>query len=177
MGFSGPPPIYCPSTLEKIDKPALLVDYGGILFETCCAGCGNKVLTKPGELLAEAIKVKKTVGQFEYDPVTGLKIDKDKAPVFTDYKSVRYFFNSAGEKKTFLASPTTFVASVTSVAYFCPVNKVANDAKSAGSFADYKGTRYFFCCGNCLKAFKADPDKYVANSAAAVTPLGAVAVK
>lgn len=27
-------------------------------------------------------------------------------------------------------------------------------------YADYKGNRYFFCCSDCPKAFKADPKKY-----------------
>jgi YHS domain-containing protein len=27
-------------------------------------------------------------------------------------------------------------------------------------YADYKGNRYFFCCGGCPQAFKADPAKY-----------------
>ena len=27
-------------------------------------------------------------------------------------------------------------------------------------FADYKGKRYFFCCGGCPTAFKKDPAKY-----------------
>ncbi|HTQ10668.1 MAG TPA: YHS domain-containing protein [Fimbriimonadaceae bacterium] len=178
MGFSGPPPIYCPATLEKIEgKPALTVDYGGILFETCCAGCGNPVMQKPGQLLADAIKARKTVGQFEYDPVTGLKIDLTKATIYSDYRSVRYFFTSDDEKKTFDASPSKFVSDVKSEAYFCPVTKTATDEKSAGSYADYKGTRYFFCCGDCRKAFKENPDKFAANAADAVKPLYSIALK
>ena len=27
-------------------------------------------------------------------------------------------------------------------------------------FADYKGNRYFFCCGGCPGQFKADPAKF-----------------
>ncbi len=33
-----------------------------------------------------------------------------------------------------------------------------NDAKAQNS-ADYKGGKVFFCCGNCLAKFKADPSK------------------
>ncbi|HWA81806.1 MAG TPA: hypothetical protein VG820_00120, partial [Fimbriimonadaceae bacterium] len=106
LGFSGPAPIYCPATLEKITgKPALVVEYGGILFGTCCAGCGNPLLKDPAPLLANAIKEKKTVGTFEYDAVTGAKIDTTKATVYSDYRSIRYFFNSAAEKKTFDKGP------------------------------------------------------------------------
>lgn len=27
-------------------------------------------------------------------------------------------------------------------------------------FTDYKGRRYFFCCGGCPETFKQDPEKY-----------------
>lgn len=33
-------------------------------------------------------------------------------------------------------------------------------ATKDGMFADYKGRRYFFCCGGCAPAFKKDPAKY-----------------
>ncbi|MHB8635432.1 MAG: YHS domain-containing protein [Fimbriimonadaceae bacterium] len=40
-------------------------------------------------------------------------------------------------------------------------NKV-NIAKAtkAHQYADYKGNRYFFCCGDCPSAFKKNPAKY-----------------
>jgi YHS domain-containing protein len=31
-------------------------------------------------------------------------------------------------------------------------------------FADYKGRRYFFCCGGCPDAFKKAPTKYAKNA-------------
>lgn len=36
---------------------------------------------------------------------------------------------------------------------------IANATKHK-MFADYKGNRYFFCCGSCPIAFKKDPAKY-----------------
>ena len=33
-------------------------------------------------------------------------------------------------------------------------------ATKSNMFADYNGKRYFFCCGGCPGAFKADPAKY-----------------
>jgi len=36
-------------------------------------------------------------------------------------------------------------------------------------YADYKGNRYFFCCGGCPETFKAHPDKY-ANKPHIKTP-------
>jgi YHS domain-containing protein len=36
-------------------------------------------------------------------------------------------------------------------------------------YADYKGRRYFFCCGGCPSEFKKDPAKF-AKSASIPTP-------
>jgi YHS domain-containing protein len=38
------------------------------------------------------------------------------------------------------------------------------EATAKKMFADYKGNRYFFCCGGCPSQFKADPAKYAANA-------------
>ena len=34
------------------------------------------------------------------------------------------------------------------------------DATKNKMYADYKGKRYFFCCGGCPAQFKKDPAKY-----------------
>src|SRR5258708_5311567 len=34
------------------------------------------------------------------------------------------------------------------------------DATAKGMFADYKGNRYYFCCGGCPATFKKDPAKF-----------------
>jgi YHS domain-containing protein len=34
------------------------------------------------------------------------------------------------------------------------------DATKSKMFADYKGKRYFFCCGGCPAQFKKDPAKF-----------------
>jgi YHS domain-containing protein len=36
-------------------------------------------------------------------------------------------------------------------------------ATKAKHYIDYKGRRYFFCCGNCPTAFKKNPSKYAKN--------------
>lgn len=37
-------------------------------------------------------------------------------------------------------------------------------------YADYKGNRYFFCCGSCPKMFAKDPAKYAKTGAHIKTP-------
>ena len=42
-----------------------------------------------------------------------------------------------------------------------PSHKVnIENATKTKMFADYKGRRYFFCCGGCPAEFKANPAKY-----------------
>ncbi|OLT46079.1 hypothetical protein BJF85_18060 [Saccharomonospora sp. CUA-673] len=47
----------------------------------------------------------------------------------------------------------------------CPVMVgtpvVKTEAEAAGLFRDYKGERYWLCCGSCGPLFDADPDRYV----------------
>jgi YHS domain-containing protein len=60
--------------------------------------------------------------------------------------------------------PTTIACAV------MPTNKVdIKKATASKMFADYKGKRYFFCCGGCPSAFKANPAKY-AKAASIKTP-------
>ena len=40
----------------------------------------------------------------------------------------------------------------------CPV---MNSAITKSKYVDYNGKRVYFCCGSCVKAFKADPEKYM----------------
>lgn len=44
------------------------------------------------------------------------------------------------------------------------------DATKSNMFADYKGRRYFFCCGGCPAAFKASPAKYAKKEFSIPTP-------
>ncbi len=172
------PPLRCPATLEIIKgAPAASFEYAGAVFGTCCAGCNNTFQKEPQTLIANAIKAKVTVGTFEYDPITGLKIDAPKAKAFSDYKSIRYLFADVAEKKTFDAAPAKFIEDVKSEAYFCPIMEQDVTSKDAAGYSDYNGVRYYTCCTYCVKKFREDPAKYVANSAKAIKPLAAVAVR
>ena len=46
----------------------------------------------------------------------------------------------------------------------CAVNSGAKvnveAATKGGKYVDYEYTRYYFCCGNCPKAFEKDPEKF-----------------
>lgn len=168
-----PGPTFCPSTLEEVEKPAVTMSYAGGLYSTCCGGCDKPFLKDPQGSLAKAIKEKKTIGVFMYDPVSGGRIEQKEAKAYSDYKSVRYFFAKADEKTKFDAKPTAYVMDIKGESYFCPVSKEKTSAKEAAGYADYNGTRYFVCCEGCIDTFRKDPSKYVGAAKASVKPLAA----
>ena len=43
-------------------------------------------------------------------------------------------------------------------------------ATAAHMYADYKGRRYFFCCGGCPAEFKKDPAKFAKTATSIPTP-------
>ncbi len=64
-------------------------------------------------------------------------------------------FAAQGKSKPKPKAPTTLHCAVMKGN---PVN-IAKASK-AKMYADYKGRRYFFCCGGCPEMFKANPEKY-----------------
>lgn len=72
------------------------------------------------------------------------------------------FAQKKADKK---ATPTTINCAVMSA------NKVnIADATKNHMYADYKGKRYFFCCGGCPSSFKKDPAKYAKSAPSIPTP-------
>jgi len=43
----------------------------------------------------------------------------------------------------------------------CPV--MPGEAVKEKFYFDYKGERIYFCCRNCIKTFKKNPEKYLKN--------------
>ena len=82
-----------------------------------------------------------------------------KLPVFTSVFFVLATAALAGPPKK---EPTAKAKVPTTI--HCPVDTkdVVNikEATAAKRFADYKGRRYYFCCADCPKAFKKNPEKY-----------------
>jgi YHS domain-containing protein len=73
-------------------------------------------------------------------------------------------FAGAQTTKPAPKAPTTIACAV------MPSNKVnIAEATKKHMYADYKGNRYFFCCGGCPGAFKKSPATYV-KSAHIATP-------
>ena len=64
--------------------------------------------------------------------------------------------------RSLAADPATAPATQqTVVNKFCPVTREAVDPKVPT--VEYKGMTIGFCCEDCVKDFKADPEKYMKN--------------
>jgi YHS domain-containing protein len=111
--------------------------------------------------------------------VSGAKVDVAKATSETryiDYEYNRYYFCCNNCPKAFEKDPEKY-ASKPSIALSkiempkelaCAVmtdHKL--DVKKATEekmFADYNGSRYYFCCAGCVPAFKKEPEKFAKNA-------------
>jgi len=68
---------------------------------------------------------------------------------------------AAGCKKAEPQAPAPSAAGQPEIAQkICPV---LGNPIDPNVHADYKGRRVYFCCTSCLKAFEADPEKYIAK--------------
>lgn len=163
------PPLMCPVAPEPAAAGVAKIDYAGIRFGFCCGGCVGTFRKDAATYLKKAIEDKTVVGTSLYDPVSGLKVDQKKAVGSRDAMGVRFFFASKANIDAFDKEPAKFAKTPEKAAMYCAVMK--HDIKGyaeAGGYVDYKDTRYFFCCPNCVASFKKTPDAFVANAAAKV---------
>ncbi|MBS1728378.1 MAG: hypothetical protein JST51_16795 [Armatimonadetes bacterium] len=160
------PTLSCPVMGGPASKDSVVTEYNGVAFSYCCGGCDTKFKENPKEYIAKAAKDGKTIGVSYFDPVSMKPIDMKKAEGgFSDYKGIRYYFASTDEKATFDKTPAKYGSLPKKEALFCPVSKEAvKSYDKAGGYADYEGTRYYFCCPMCSGQFVKDPAKFAANS-------------
>lgn len=138
------------------------VVYAGIKYAICCAGCVGQFQKTP-EKFTTAAKGK-LIGYTMFDVVSGLKIDEKKLDKLasTDYKGIRYYFNSQDDLKAFNGHEKDYTKVPSQEVLFCPVmNHEVGSYAEAGAFKDVNGVRYYTCCGDCLDSFKKDPSKYL----------------
>ena len=163
----------CPVLGEAIPANAPSLEYAGLRVSFCCAGCDEKFAKNPTEYLKQADEEKKTVAISLFDPVSGTRLNLDKAAEIMDFKGVRYPFASKANHDEFMAFPGLFTETPEKESLTCPVmkNDVASYSAAAG-YADFKGVRYYFCCDGCDANFKKDPEKYIDAVASKVRYVG-----
>lgn len=161
-------PYVCPVQGEEVKDTATagFHDYNGARFWFCCAGCDKAFAKEPGKYVAEQAKAKKVTGDFMFDPVSGVRLKSPGIIAETsDYNGIRFHFSSKENKAKFDKEPAKFGAMPKQEALYCPVAKEEIAAyANAASFVDFKGVRYYTCCGGCVAKMKEDPAKYAPNA-------------
>jgi YHS domain-containing protein len=98
-------------------------------------------------------------------PVSGAPIQKD---IYTDYDGRRIYFCCKGCIDAFKQDPERYVKKMEAEGVVlekapvpqttCPVSGKKIDRTV---YTDYNGKRIYFCCPDCIAAFKKSPEKYV----------------
>jgi len=163
-------PLSCAVLGNPVADGGPAVDYKGVRYAFCCSMCPAGFQKDPEKQLGVDRGNGKTIGVSLFDPVSDSRITADSAKASTDYQGVRYLFASADEQKTFAATPDKYTKTPDKEALFCPVEKQKlSGYAAAGSYRDYEGVRYYFCCAQCPVDFMKKPADYIKNAAAYVT--------
>ena len=159
-------PLTCPVMGGKVDHKLPGTDYNGVRYGFCCPACKAPFEKDPKKALATEKNKGKTLGAFLFDPVSGNRLEHDKAvAVYSDFGGVRYMFEKEENKATFDKDPKKYGTLPEKEALYCPVSKevVASYADASG-YVDHKGVRYYMCCPGCETKFAQKPDEYAAAS-------------
>lgn len=156
----------CPIMANPVDANATHYLYGGLDFAFCCNGCDDAFAKDPQAAMAKASKTGKVYAEFMFDPVSHKRVlDVAKAAATVEYKGVRYRFNSVENKKKFEAKPSDFTAMPKNETLVCAVmGDAIQSIDAADSYVDYKGVRYYMCCGSCLAPMMKSPEKFAVSA-------------
>jgi Cu+-exporting ATPase len=155
------PPAPAPRKLERdpvcgmsVDptKAASTAEHEGKLYHFCCRGCAEKFRRDPERYLATSHKPAAMSGMVQ---LGSAKAQIGAAPRM---------------EKASPAHPASAPAAVV----VDPVCGMSVDPAKAAATATHAGQTYYFCCRGCAGKFEAEPEKYLAASAAAkatVTPV------
>lgn len=163
-------PLACPVMGGKVNHALASTDYNGVRYWYCCNGCKAAFEKDPAAALKSDKLKGKTSGVFLFDPVSGARLDHDKAiKESSDFGGVRFLFASAANKAAFDKDPKKYGTLPQKEALYCAVGKEAVASYEAASgFVDHKGVRFYMCCGGCEKDFAKAADKYADASVAYV---------
>jgi YHS domain-containing protein len=171
--------VVCPVMGSGVNASSPAIDYNGVRYFICCAGCDGPFIQNPKQYIGSEKNKGKVLGISLYDPVSKSRLDYTKADAgFSDYNGVRYYFARAENKRTFDANPKQFGTAPAKEALYCPVmgHGIASYDKTGG-YHDHEGVRYYVCCPNCLGKLAENPGAHVGKAASAVNEPKALPVK
>lgn len=154
----------CPVMGGKANFKDPSTEYNGARFAYCCGGCKETFEKAPAKVIEKAVKEKRNIGMFLFDPVSHKRIDHEKAAGTSYYNGIRFAFSSLENKATFDKNPKAYGVLPKKESLFCPVMKAEiKDYASADSYVDHNGVRYYMCCAGCATPFANDAAKFAAE--------------
>lgn len=160
------PGTLCPVGGHEADQAGPKYFYKGVVYFICCEGCGPSLVAEPDKFL-KGRQSKDLIGYSIFDVVAMKSVDPKKAPAYSDYNGVRYYFLTEENKQIFDKDPRkAHDAPEYEAAEVCAVRGEPVDLNKPTKYADYNGVRYYFCCAGCASSFAKD----AASSAKTVTP-------
>lgn len=153
---------FCPVTGSAAAANGPKAEYRGIAYTFCCGGCTQQYAKNPSQTLRSEKLKGKVVGVFLFDPVSREAISEKAAKDSSEFNGTRYYFASSTSKAAFDKTPVIYSAVPKKESLTCPVSGMKLKGYSeAGGYADYKGVRYYTCCGNCAGPFLKNPTQYL----------------
>ena len=104
-------------------------------------------------------------GNVAVDPICKMKVEKETADLFTDYKGKRYYFCNQYCMDTFEENPeqyeekTISEPEVPEIA-IDPICKMDVETATATLVSEYDGKKYYFCSPHCKDTFDKNPAQY-----------------
>lgn len=162
IGAMAPADLSCPVMGSAVPANAKGVDYGGVRYLMCCAGCDGTFAKNPTKYTKAAEG--KTIGYSLFDPVSGIRVDSKKAKGTMDFGGVRYYFASEDDLAAFKADSKKYTKAPEKEVLYCAVmGHAIEDYATAGAYVDIKGIRYYTCCGDCQAEMKKAPDGFTSK--------------
>lgn len=161
--------VICPVMGNPVD-PKVSIEHKGHTVYFCCDGCDDKFRAEPAKYAA---KLKDCYTDQVHCPVDGKPIDPGMS---TKVKGEKVYFCSKECLKAFKAAPEKYAEPLLPEAGLLARGPVADEdwvqcpaclpAGGQHQRKDVKtlvhdGKVYFLCGDSCVKAFKADPAKYI----------------
>jgi len=155
----------CPVS-GKDAKESSTVDFEGGKVQFCCDNCPKAFQADTKKFAAKAALQMLGTGQLKQVacPLSGKACNPEQTTTIDGVKVAFCCGNCKGavEKADDKVAKALggdlskgFTAQTT-----CPVSGKAIDAEKS---VEYQGKKVYFCCGNCPKAFEADPSKFTAK--------------
>jgi YHS domain-containing protein len=158
------PTLTCPIMLSSSPATGPKVDYNGMRYIFCCAGCDDMFIKDPQKALKNEKLKGKLVGYSLFDPVSGARLEVKDSKGHSDFNGYRYYFQSAANKAAFDKEPKKYTVAPTKEVLMCGVGGHEVDSyEGSGGYVDHNGVRYYVCCPSCHPKMKAEPAKYAAK--------------